>query len=118
MNVVTLIGNLATDVEVEDVGEGKQVASFVLAVDRRGKDGAPTSFASRPGTSRPSSAPSTWRRAKRVGVDGRLRSRSWEDADGTSGTPSRSSRTESSSSRRRWRGGRPRTSRSKQRHAA
>ena len=39
MNVVTLIGNLATDVELKDVGEDKQVASFVLAVDRIGKDG-------------------------------------------------------------------------------
>ena len=34
VNVVTLIGNLATDVEVKSVGESKRVASFVLAVDR------------------------------------------------------------------------------------
>jgi single-stranded DNA-binding protein len=33
VNVVTLIGNLATDVEVREVGPEKKVASFVLAVD-------------------------------------------------------------------------------------
>ena len=40
MNVVTLIGNLATDVELRDVGDEMQVATFVLAVDRVGKDEA------------------------------------------------------------------------------
>ena len=39
MNVVTLIGNLATDVELKDVGESKRVASFLLAIDRASKDG-------------------------------------------------------------------------------
>ena len=34
MNNVTLIGNLATDVEVRDVGDDKKVANFLLAVDR------------------------------------------------------------------------------------
>ncbi len=39
VNVVTLIGNLATDVELKELGEGKRVASFVLAVDRASKEG-------------------------------------------------------------------------------
>lgn len=39
MNVVTLIGNLATEVEVRAVGPDKKVASFVLAVDRPSGDG-------------------------------------------------------------------------------
>jgi len=34
MNSVHLIGNLATDVELRDVADGKKVASFLLAVDR------------------------------------------------------------------------------------
>lgn len=34
MNVVTLIGCLATDPELRTVGEGKQRTSFLLAVDR------------------------------------------------------------------------------------
>ena len=38
--MVTLIGNLATDVELREVGDGKQRASFLLAVDRPAKDEA------------------------------------------------------------------------------
>src|SRR2546429_680048 len=38
MNVVTLIGNLATEVEVREVAPDKRVASFVLAVDRASRD--------------------------------------------------------------------------------
>ena len=39
MNSVNLIGNLATDVELRDVGEEKKVANFLLAVDHGGSDG-------------------------------------------------------------------------------
>ena len=39
MNSVHLIGNLATDVELRDVGEEKKVANFLLAIDRGSKDG-------------------------------------------------------------------------------
>ena len=39
MNVVTLIGNLATEVELKSLGEDKQVANFLLAVDRSGRVG-------------------------------------------------------------------------------
>ena len=81
MNVVTLIGNLATDVELRDVGEDRQVASFLLAVDRPGKDEADFIRIS------------TWNKqaelcaqylskGRKVGVDGRLRSSSWENSDG------------------------------------
>ena len=38
VNSVTLIGNLATDVEVRDVGDDKKVANFLLAVDRPAAD--------------------------------------------------------------------------------
>jgi single-strand DNA-binding protein len=81
VNVVTLIGNLATEVELKDIGDDKQVASFLLAVNRPGKDEADFVWIS------------TWNKqaetcaryltkGKRVAVDGRLRSRSWEDSDG------------------------------------
>ncbi|HEX9416408.1 MAG TPA: single-stranded DNA-binding protein [Gaiellaceae bacterium] len=81
MNVVTLIGNLATDVEVREVGDDRKVASFLLAVDRPGQEAADFVRVS------------TWNKqaevcgrflskGKRVGIDGRLRSSSWEDADG------------------------------------
>jgi len=39
MNVVTLIGNLATEVELREVAPDKRVASFVLVVDRASRDG-------------------------------------------------------------------------------
>ena len=81
MNVVTLIGNLATDVELREVGEELQVASFLLAVDRPGKDEADFVRIS------------TWNKqaelcaqylakGRKVGIDGRLRSSSWDDSDG------------------------------------
>ena len=81
MNVVTLIGNLATDVELRDVGQDRQVATFVLAVDRPAKDEADFVRVS------------TWNKqaevcaqylakGRKVGIDGRLRSSSWEDSDG------------------------------------
>ena len=82
MNVVTLIGNLATDVELKEVGE-RQEAGHVPARRRpRGATRARTSSASRRGTARPRCAPSTSRKGARIAVDGRLRSRSWEDPDG------------------------------------
>ncbi len=82
MNSVALIGNLATDVEIRDVPPDKKVASFLLAVDRPGKD-AGADFVNI----------STWNRqaevcdeflskGSKIAVDGRLRSRSWEDEDG------------------------------------
>ena len=82
MNVVTLIGNLATDVEVRDLAEGRKVATFLLAVDRPGAE-AKADFV----------RITTWNKqaevcgrfltkGKRVAVDGKLRSRSWEDAEG------------------------------------
>src|SRR5258708_38241503 len=38
MNNVSLIGNLATDVELRDVGEDKKVAGFLLAVNRGSRE--------------------------------------------------------------------------------
>ena len=78
MNVVTLIGNLATEVELREVGEGKQKANFLLAVDRPVKDEADFVWVT------------VWDRqaetchqfltkGRRIALDGRLRSRSWEE---------------------------------------
>jgi single-strand DNA-binding protein len=79
MNTVSLIGNLATEVEMREVGEGKKVASFLLAVGRGGRD-AGADFV----------GVSVWDRqaelcaeylgkGRRVGVMGYLRSRTWEE---------------------------------------
>jgi len=82
VNVVALVGNLATDIELKDVAPDKKVATFLLAVDRPARD-AGADFVN----------VSTWNRqaevcdeylskGSKIAVDGRLRSRSWEDEDG------------------------------------
>ena len=81
MNVVTLIGNLATDVELKDVGEDMQVATFVLAVDRLGKDEADF-FKVSTWNKQAETCARYLAKGKRVALDGRLKSSSWEDSDG------------------------------------
>ncbi len=79
MNVVTLIGNLATDVELREVGGGKKVASFVLAVDRPSRDGG-ADFVSVSAWDRQAELCAEYLgKGRRIAVDGRLKSRSWED---------------------------------------
>ncbi len=78
MNNVTLIGNLATDVELKEVGEEKRVASFLLAVDRPGSEQA--DFVRIAAWNKQADACTRFlAKGKRVAVDGRLRSRSWEE---------------------------------------
>jgi single-strand DNA-binding protein len=78
MNSVNLIGNLATDVEIRELDSERKVASFVLAVDRPGNSDADFVRVS------------AWNKqaelchqyigkGKQVAIDGRLRSRSWEE---------------------------------------
>jgi len=79
MNVVTLLGNLATEVELRDVADGKKVASFVLAVDRPTRDGG-TDFVRVSAWDRQAELCAEYLgKGRRVAVDGRLRSRSWEE---------------------------------------
>src|SRR5437667_360685 len=79
VNVVTLIGNLATDVDVKDVGDDKRVANFLIAVDRRTKDGG-ADFVRIVAWDRQAELCSQYlSKGKRVAVDGYLRSRSWEE---------------------------------------
>jgi single-strand DNA-binding protein len=78
LNVVTLIGNLATDVEVKDVGD-KRLAKFLLAVNRRSKDGG-ADFVWIAAWDRQAELCGQYlAKGKRVAVDGYLRSRSWEE---------------------------------------
>ena len=78
MNNVMLIGNLATDVEVKEVGEDKRVASFTLAVDRPGSEQA--DFVRVAAWNKQADACNRFlAKGKRVAVGGRLRSRSWEE---------------------------------------
>jgi single-strand DNA-binding protein len=83
MNNVTLIGNLATEIELRDVGDDKKVANFVLAIDRPGAD-AGADFVRVAVWNRQAEICAQYlAKGKRVAVDGRLRSRSWEDTEGT-----------------------------------
>lgn len=82
MNVVTLIGNLATDVELKELGENKRVASFVLAVDRLSRDGGADFVRVSAWDKQADLCNRYLAKGKRIALDGRLRSRSWEDPDG------------------------------------
>ncbi|HEV8179543.1 MAG TPA: single-stranded DNA-binding protein [Gaiellaceae bacterium] len=79
MNVVTLIGNLATEVELREVGPEKKVASFLLAVDRANRDGG-ADFVNVSAWDRQAELCAEYLgKGRRVAVDGRLKSRSWEE---------------------------------------
>ena len=82
MNSVQLIGNLATDVELRDVADEKKVASFLLAVDRGGRDGG-ADFVWVSAWERQGELCAEYlAKGSRVALDGRLKSRTWEQ-DGT-----------------------------------
>jgi single-strand DNA-binding protein len=83
MNNVTLIGNLATDIDVREVGEDKKVANFVLAIDRPGPDSGADFVRVAVWNRQAETCAQYLAKGKRVAVDGRLRSRSWEDSEGT-----------------------------------
>lgn len=82
MNNVTLIGNLATDVEVREVGTDKKLATFVLAIDRPGQDKGADFVRVATWDRQAEVCGQYLAKGKRVAVDGRLKSRSWEDPDG------------------------------------
>ena len=81
MNVVTLIGNLATDVELKDVGEDMKVATLVLAVDRIGTDEADF-FKVSTWNKQAETCDRYLSKGRQVALEGRLKSSSWEDSDG------------------------------------
>ena len=79
MNIVTLIGNLATDVDLREVGPEKKVASFLLAVDRASKEGG-ADFVNVCAWDRQAELCAEYlAKGRRVAVDGWLKSRSWEE---------------------------------------
>ena len=78
MNVAILIGNLATDVELRDLGE-KQVAKFLLAVNRRSKDGGADFVWISAWEKQAELCNQYLTKGQRVAVDGYFRSRTWEE---------------------------------------
>jgi single-strand DNA-binding protein len=78
MNSVHLIGNLATEVELRDVGEEKKVASFLLAVSRSNRDGG-ADFVWISAWERQGELCAEYlAKGNKVAIDGRLKSRTWE----------------------------------------
>jgi single-strand DNA-binding protein len=78
MNSVHLIGNLATEVDLRDVAGEKKVASFLLAVNRGGRDNG-ADFVWVSAWDRQGELCSEYLvKGNKVGIEGRLRSRSWE----------------------------------------
>jgi single-strand DNA-binding protein len=82
MNVVTLIGDLATDVEVRAIDGERKVASFLIAVDRHGKSGGADFVRVAAWNKEAERCARHLGKGKRVAIDGRLRSRSWEEPGG------------------------------------
>jgi single-strand DNA-binding protein len=82
VNVVSLVGNLATDVDLRDVGNEKKVASFLLAVNRRSRDGGADFVRVTVWERQAELCAEYLAKGRRVGVEGRLRSDSWHDEDG------------------------------------
>jgi single-strand DNA-binding protein len=81
VNSVVLTGNLATDVEVKDLGDERQVANFLLAVNRIGTEEADF-FRITAWNKQAELCGRYLAKGKRAGVDGRLKSSSWEDGEG------------------------------------
>ncbi len=79
MNTVSLIGNLATDVELRQLGESKKVASFLLAVDRGGREDEADFVGVSVWDRQGELCAEHLQKGRKVGVDGYLRSRSWEE---------------------------------------
>jgi single-strand DNA-binding protein len=78
MNNVSLIGNLATDVELREIGGDRKVASFLLAVGRGAREGG-ADFVWVSAWERQAELCAEYlAKGRRVAVDGRLRSRTWE----------------------------------------
>ena len=79
MNVVSVIGNLCTDVELKELAGNKRVARFLLAIDRPAKDGG-ADFVRISAWDKQADVCSRYLgKGKRVAIDGRLRSHSWEE---------------------------------------
>jgi single-strand DNA-binding protein len=79
MNVVNLIGNLATDVELREFGEERRLATFRLAVDRGGKDGEADFFRIAVWDRQAQLCAEYLAKGRKVAIEGRLKTRSWED---------------------------------------
>jgi single-strand DNA-binding protein len=81
MNSVILTGNLASDVELRDVGDEKKLATFRLAVDRPSKNDEADFFRIAVWDQQAQLCADYLAKGRKVGVEGRLRHHVWEDGD-------------------------------------
>jgi single-strand DNA-binding protein len=82
VNSVALIGNLASGVELKELGEGRSVASFVVAVDRARRDGGADFVRIAVWNKQAQACARSLAQGELIGVDGRLRSRTWDEPGG------------------------------------
>ena len=71
--------NAFRDVDVKDVGDDKKVANFLLAVDRPGQDSGADFVRVSTWNRQAETCAEFLAKGARVAIDGRLRSRSWEE---------------------------------------
>jgi len=79
VNSVSLIGNLASDVDLREVADDKKVANFLLAVGRGGRDAGADFVGVSVWDRQGELCAEHLRKGQRVGVAGYLRSRNWEE---------------------------------------
>jgi single-strand DNA-binding protein len=79
VNSVNLIGNLCGDVELKELGDEKKVANFRIAVNRGGKEASADFFRVTVWDRQAELCAQYLCKGRRVGIEGRLRSNSWED---------------------------------------
>jgi single-strand DNA-binding protein len=82
VNVVMLIGNLASDVELRELAGDKRVGSFRLAVSRPSQSDDADFFRITVWDRQAELCSQYLAKGRRVAIEGRLRSSSWQDADG------------------------------------
>ncbi len=82
MNAVTLIGNLATEVDFKQLSAEKRVANFLLAVDRGSEARGADFIRIVAWDAEADTCARFLAKGRRVEIEGRLRSRSFEDKEG------------------------------------
>lgn len=81
MNIVILTGRLTRDPDVRTTPSGKQVASFTVATDEYSGGTKSAEFHDCTAWEKTAEAVGRMKKGQRIGVNGRLQTRSWEDKE-------------------------------------
>lgn len=82
MNSVMLVGRLTKDIELRKTGSGMSVTSFLIAVDRLGKDGGADFPRVTVFDKQAENCAKFLSKGRLIGVEGRLQTGSYDDKDG------------------------------------